>query len=649
VSPREAKGQFRSDIEGLRGVAVLFIVAFHVGTPGFRGGFIGVDVFFVLSGYLITRLLVNEIDRSGRIDLPQFYARRVRRLLPGFAIMSAVVIVAAVILLPPLEQSTLSGTALAASAYCSNFVLIRQASDYFAPNAQSNPLLHTWSLGVEEQFYLVWPLLILLGYSNRRLRNLIAMVAAVIAISLAASIWLAYRYPPWGFYGSPARAWEFGIGGLTSLLPNTRLTTNCHVVRPLGWLGLAALAAACVGLPSETGFPRGMLLIPVLGTSAMLISGAARLGESVAMVLSLPLLRSLGKYSYAWYLWHWPILSFAQARLSSLPLLGRVLCAFAALGLAVLSTRWVEHPILFYPRLIQRTAWSLGLAVLLTLGGIGISGAWRLLVQRTEQFRVFVRPIQDVPRFYQFGCMTPFLDARLRECAFGDVNSSTTVVLLGDSHAAQWFPALETISNQNRWRLVTMVKMACPAVFLRVVQSKVGRQEQQCAQWREAAIKRIREIGAHAAVVATSTEYPHVLPQEWLQGTRMLAQRLTSSGVQTLFMRDTPHAPFAVPQCMAGAAWRGSGDCNLIRSQALDETVFGIEQVVARSLHYVWNIDLSDRICGPDRCEVLQGGRIILRDRDHLAASYVENLAPALAARIVPLISMKTPALGEGR
>jgi peptidoglycan/LPS O-acetylase OafA/YrhL len=644
VNPKDV---FRSDIDGLRGVAVLLIVAFHVGIPGFRGGFIGVDVFFILSGYLITRLLVNEIDKSGGIDLPRFYARRARRLLPGLAVMVAVVTAAALIVLPPLEQKTLSGTALAAWAYCSNFVLMRQASDYFAPIAQSNPLLHTWSLGVEEQFYLIWPLLILLGYTDRRSRNLVAVIAAAVALSLAASIWLAYRNPPWGFYGSPARAWEFGIGGLASLLPGTRLATIGRIVRPLGWLGLATLAGACVGLPSETGFPRGALLIPVLGTSAMLISGAARPRESVALVLELPVLRSLGKYSYSWYLWHWPILTLAEARFSSLPLYGRVFCATAALGLAVPTTRWIENPIRFHPRLIQRTAWSLGLAVLLTLGGIGISGAWRQLVQRTEQFKVFVQPIRDVPRFYQFDCVTPFLDARLRECVFGDVNSSTQVVLLGDSHAAQWFPALESISTQNRWRLVTMIKMACPAVFLRVVQAKLGRQEQQCALWREAAVKRIAEIGAHAAIVATSTEYPRVSPQEWFEGTRMLAQKLTSSGVQALFMRDTPHAPFEVPRCLARATWRGSGDCNLIRSQALEQTVFGIEQAVAQALPYVWNLDLSDHICGPERCEVVQGGRIILRDRDHLAASYVESLAPALAARIVPLISMNVPAPGR--
>ena len=638
---------FRPDIEGLRGVAVLSIVAFHAGIPGFRGGFIGVDIFFVLSGYLITRLLVSEIDENGRIDLPRFYARRARRLLPGLAVMLTVVIAVALIVLPPLEQKTLSATALSAWGYCSNFVLMAQASDYFGPVAHANPLLNTWSLGVEEQFYLLWPLLILLGYMNKRSRNLVAVIATAAAFSLAASIWLTYRRPPWGFYGSPARAWEFGIGGLASLLPSTRLAINGRMVRPLGWLGLAALAAAFVGLSSETGLSRGALLIPVLGTSAMLISGVASLGGSVALVLSLPVLRSLGKYSYSWYLWHWPILALADARFSSFPLYGRVLCAAAALGLAVLSTRWIENPIRFHPRLMQRFAWSLGSAVLLTLGGIGLSEVWGQLVQRTEQFQVFERPLRDVPRFYQFGCVTPFLDARLHECVFGDVNSSTTVVLLGDSHAAQWFPALERISNQNRWRLVTMVKAACPAVFLRVVQGKLGRQEQQCALWREAALKRIGEIGARAAIVATSTEYPDVSLKEWFEGTRMLAQRLTSSGVETLFMRDTPSARFDVPQCLARAAWRGSGDCNLIRSQAVEQTVFGIEQTVAESLPYVWNIDLSDRICGPERCEVVQDGRIIFRDRDHLTASYVESLAPALAARLVPLISTNGPARGQ--
>lgn len=168
---------FRSDIEGLRGIAVLSIVAFHAGISGFRGGFIGVDIFFVLSGYLITRLLVNEIDESDGIDLPRFYARRARRLLPGLALMITVITAVALIVLPPLEQKTLSGTALAAWAYCSNFVLMAQASDYFGPLAHANPLLNTWSLGVEEQFYLVWPLLILLGYTNRRSRNLVAVIA----------------------------------------------------------------------------------------------------------------------------------------------------------------------------------------------------------------------------------------------------------------------------------------------------------------------------------------------------------------------------------------------------------------------------------------------------------------------------------------
>jgi peptidoglycan/LPS O-acetylase OafA/YrhL len=146
----------------LRGVtAVLLIVAFHVGIPGLRGGFMGVDIFFVLSGYLITRLVVNEIDESGRIDLPRFYARRARRLFPALAILIAIVIAASLIVLPPLEQSSLSGTALAASAYCSDFVLMRQVSDHFSPEASPNALLHTWPLGVETQFYLIWPLLIL--------------------------------------------------------------------------------------------------------------------------------------------------------------------------------------------------------------------------------------------------------------------------------------------------------------------------------------------------------------------------------------------------------------------------------------------------------------------------------------------------------
>jgi hypothetical protein len=427
-------------------------------------------------------------------------------------------------------------------------------------------------------------------------------------------------------------------------VPGMRLAAAGRIVRPLGWLGLAAIAGSCVGLSSGAVSPRGALLIPALGTSAVLISGAAKLTGSVDLALSLPLLRSLGKYSYSWYLWHWPILMLAEARFSTTLWYGRVLCAALAFGLAMLSTRWIEDPIRFHRRLVERAAWSVGLAAVLSVGGIVMSGVWGRLVQRSEQFKVFVRPIGDLPRFYRLGCYTPFLDTRVRDCVFGDHDSSTAVVLLGDSHAAQWFPALERISNENHWRLVTMIKPACPAIFLRVVEGEVGSQERQCAAWRAAAIQRIGEIGARAVIVATSTRYPHISGQEWFDATSMLARRLTAFGVRTLFLRDTPSAGFEVPLCLARVAWRGSGDCNLTRSQALEETVFGIEQTVAKRLPFVWSIDLSDRICGRQRCEVVQDGRIILRDGDHLTASYVESLAPALAAQIVPLISADGPA-----
>lgn len=635
---------FRSDIEGLRGIAVLLIAAFHAGVPGFGGGFTGVDVFFVLSGYLITRVLVDEIVTSARIDLARFYARRARRLLPALAVMMAVVTAAALVLLPPLEQKSLSETALATAAYCSNFLFMRQGADYFAPEARANPLLHTWSLGVEEQFYLIWPLLTLLGCTGRRpRRNLVTLLTGGVVLSFAAWVWLTYRNPPWGFYGSPARAWEFGVGGVASLIPGKWLVARGGLIRLLGWLGLAALAGACAGFSSA--FPRAALLVSVLGTAAILSAGAARAvgsGGGVAKVLNVPALRSLGKYSYSWYLWHWPLLTLAEARLGSLPLSGRVLCVTAALGLAVPAQRWIENPIRFHPRLVARTALSLGLAALLTLGGIGISAVWSLAVKRTQQYKVFAQPLRDVPRFYELGCTAPFLDARLRECVFGDANSSTTVVLLGDSHAAQWFPALERIANQNGWRLVTMIKTACPAASIRVFQTKLGREEQQCTLWRDAAIKRTLALDARAVIMASSTEYLRVSPEEWREGTRKMAETFSSSSVETIFMRDTPNAPFEVPRCLARAAWRGSGDCSLMRSQALEETVYGIEQEVARSLPQVWNVDLSDQICGPARCETVQSGKIIFRDRDHLTASYVESLAPALAARIVPLVSGKS-------
>lgn len=248
--------EFRRDIEGLRAVAVAAVVVFHFGLRGIPGGFVGVDIFFVISGYLITGLLLRELENSGEIDLLRFYGRRSRRLLPAALLMTLVTLACGYFVFSPGEQLVFAKTAVATSLYSSNVWFLRQALDYFAPQAALNPFLHTWSLAVEEQFYLVWPAVLLLT-SRRGLRPplLIGAIAGLSLASFGLCLWLTRVNQPWAFYASPARAWEFGIGGLAALREVTKWARRSKVAVILGWIGAGALLLSFAVISESSSFP----------------------------------------------------------------------------------------------------------------------------------------------------------------------------------------------------------------------------------------------------------------------------------------------------------------------------------------------------------------------------------------------------------
>src|SRR3984885_5243991 len=324
VTAPQKSPEFRSDIEGLRAVAVLLVVACHCGVSWCRGGFIGVDVFFVLSGYLITGLLMAEIRRTSRLDLPRFYARRARRLLPALLLVLLATLAAGELIQGPQELEFAGRAARATALYISNVFFDHNAADYFAPDVESNPFLHTWSLGVEEQFYLVWPLLLLLGMQRRRSnRPLIWLLAGVASLSLLFCIWSTAHRPTLAFYELPARAWEFGLGGLLACAGVS--TLRGATASLLGWLGLAAILVAAYVLRDGAGFPGWLATIPALGTVAVLSAGPARSPYGVGLLLDSPPMQYLGARSYSWYLWHWPFIVLAAAMAPGIPVVGKVL------------------------------------------------------------------------------------------------------------------------------------------------------------------------------------------------------------------------------------------------------------------------------------------------------------------------------------
>jgi len=361
---------FRHDIEGLRALAVLLVIAFHARILNCQGGFIGVDVFFVLSGYLITGLLVEEVLQTGKLLLVPFYARRIRRLLPASTAMLLGVVIGARFILPPIEQSALSASVQATSAYLSNAYFARISSDYFGPDVVGNALLHTWSLAVEEQFYFVWPLLILFASQVRRSRGAFSLVMLVVgAVSLAASVWLTSNNQPWAFFSMPPRAWEFAVGGAASQISAEWLRNYRWSIRVLGWAGLIVVVASGFWL-SPIGFPGIKAVLPVLGTAAVLICGAIELRGGPMVILSAKPLQYVGQRSYALYLWHWPLLVYASVLSEPSSFLLRLACVGAAFVLAELTKLAIENPIRFNPYLRSQSMLCVSTSVLVMFAGV---------------------------------------------------------------------------------------------------------------------------------------------------------------------------------------------------------------------------------------------------------------------------------------
>ncbi len=377
---------FRADLEGMRAVAIVAVVLYHAQVGGLSGGYVGVDVFFVLSGFLITGLLWRQLVETGTIGFADFYARRVRRLLPASALVIVATVVMASLAASPLQARPVMVDALSAAVYVANYRFAVQGTNYLSSSAPPSPLQHYWSLGVEEQFYLLWPVLLLAGSlawrrSSRRgppsLAAALLVLTGAAAASFTASLLLTRASQPWAFFSLPTRAWELAAGGLVALGAEALRRVPGPVAAPLGWAGAAALAWAVVGFRSSTPFPGTAALLPVLGTVGVLVAGCVPGARGPVLVLKTSVFQLLGRLSYPWYLWHWPVLILTPYLLGKAPgPVGRLAAAGVSLLLAVLTARVVERPARFSPFLARSTSRSLALGGALT----GVAALAALLV-----------------------------------------------------------------------------------------------------------------------------------------------------------------------------------------------------------------------------------------------------------------------------
>nr|WP_232320531.1 acyltransferase family protein [Rhodococcus sp. WMMA185] len=695
-----AEQGFRPDIEGLRAVAVLAVVLFHAGVPGIGGGFVGVDVFFVVSGFLITGLLWRDVAATGTVRVARFYGARARRLLPAGTLVLVATAIGSALLLPPLQARQAIGDGIASALYVGNYRFALQGTDYLATDAPPSPFQHYWSLGVEEQFYILWPALIV-GTAwlihRRRARDDVrtpsvmpyVLVLAVVAMgSFAVSLHWTHTQPPWAFFTLPSRAWELAAGGLVALtVPLWRRLPALPAVIA-GWTGLTLIAIACVRLGETTPYPGTAGLLPVLGTVLVIGAGCAAPQLGAGRWLSLSTMRAVGRLSYSWYLWHWPLLILTPAFVGhELDLPGKLIAVAVAAGLAALTLHLVENPVRFAPVLRHSTDRSLALGgavtalavcaclVLLTVRpvpvGQGQAATAMTVTAPTQPAAPTADPLDaavdeltaqvqaavaasaglravpsnlspplanassSTPNVFVNGCVRSWLEVGQGECASGDTASPTTVALVGDSHAAMWSPAFEQIAEQRGWRLETLGKVTCPLLDLPLTSPYLGREYSECVQWRGEIVARLLAERPKLIVLSMSRRYGGdfgftTYGPEWLDGLTRMVTQLRATGADVLVLGPVPDPHSTVPTCLS-AHLDDATACSPERAEAVNAPGIAAEAAatVAGGGRYA---DLTDLFCTADRCPVIVGNDLVFRDDNHLTIEYAKALSPVIAA-----------------
>lgn len=634
TNPRSGALHFRSDIEGLRAVAILLVIGAHFAVPGLAGGFIGVDIFFVISGYLITGLLTREHQSTTRIVLSRFYANRLRRLLPALATM---LIISSIVIYQVFPEPQHLGQSLAAAMaafWVSNVYFTFSDVGYFAEEATNNAFLHTWSLGVEEQFYLLWPVLIVLAlWLARRssARTALTVLFATLAVaSLAACLWIAQKQPTFAFYMMPTRAWQFAAGALVWLQTDNATPTK-HAASIAGAIGLAILIAGLVTIDASTTYPSLLAVLPTAGTCMLLWAGTAK-GSVPHAFLSLPPMQAIGRWSYALYLWHWPVLIIGE---HLAPIRGNaanstlaVAIAFAA---AVLTHHVIENPIRYGRAKSLKPYWQIGLGLCAMV--LVNSQLLRWHTQSTEAltksaaFEIYSKAAADVPVIYQDGCDEWYHSSELKPCVYGNDQAEKTAVLLGDSIGAQWFPTLTHMLDAQQWKIIVLTKSSCPIVDEPFFYQRIKREYTECSTWRDEAIAWLATRKTDALFIG-STASSSFTDEQWTRGTRRILDKLGTSVGMTYLIEANPTLGFDGPDCLFQHQAAAPRKCTrrLPDDGQYVHVATLLKAVADEHPKTAW-IDTSSLVCPDHECSAMQGDVIVFRDSQHLTASFTARAA----------------------
>jgi peptidoglycan/LPS O-acetylase OafA/YrhL len=669
--------RFRGDIQGLRAIAVGLVLIYHAGVPFLPGGYVGVDVFFVVSGFLITTMLVSELDQTGRISLRRFYARRAKRLLPAAAVVLTATVGLVVLCIPKVRWSEIGGDIISASVYVVNWRLAARTTDYLAEDSAPSPVQHFWSLAVEEQYYLAWPLLLIVAAFGARLTRtrvraaLWVSLAAVAVPSFAWSLIETAYAPERAFFLTTTRGWELGVGAAVALAAAHCARIPRAWAAAIGWVGLASIVLAALIFTAGTSWPGHSAALPTLATAAVIVAGCGGSRGGPEAVLDTRPFRWVGALSYSLYLWHWPLVVAATAYWDGLTLPQRL----AVVGLSVvpawLTFRLVENPARHAPAIAGSPRLAFGLAAGCTVAGVTAGLVLPLTVASSvvanrgdersargagvlaadprddpggaapDHVRVITPdPLQatsDVPDVYGDGCHQDQRSAEILSCTYGNPDATVTVAVAGDSKIAQWLPALQVLAGQNNWKLVTYTKSACSFAAADILTSR-GTPYTSCARWNAGLLDHLRALrpqylltsqGSRTALSAAGA--PSV--DAMVDGLRKTWSALTAVGSRVIVLADNPHPGMNVYQCVDQHR-EDLTACTYSRDRRTAHSAYVTQKRAVRGQAGVAMIDLYDAVCPTAECSPVIGNVLVYRQGAHITATYVRTLTPRLAAAL---------------
>ena len=675
----------RADIEGLRALAVLLVLGYHARLPFLRGGFVGVDVFFVVSGFLITGLILREVAATGGLHLGRFYARRARRLLPATALVFVVTAALTLLVLPATRWRTIGGDIAAAAGYVVNWRLAEQSVDYLAQGAAASPVQHFWSLSVEEQFYLVWPLLLvaLVVLARRRTgrvpttRALLVGLTVIAVPSFAWSVRLSVVDPGPGYFVTTTRLWELALGGLLAVLAGRAEQLPPRWRTVAAWTGLVAVVVSALVITDSTPFPGYAALGPTVGTALVLAAGTGGRAAGTGF-LRTRAMTGIGAMSYSLYLWHWPLLVVAGVVLANggalPPAVGLAVAAASALP-AWLSYRFVEAPVHHSARLGARPALAglVGLACV----GVGLLAAWGVQSRFDDRYQAAVvalrthadapgaaalgddpagsawaaprdrvdvlvpdpvLAVRDIARLDGHACIASLRTQAPGSCTYGPADAQVRVAVVGDSKMQQWLPALQQIADERGWRLDTYLMSACPLADVPIRASGGGTFD-LCMAYNEHRLDAVAAPGRYDVVLTAQRAVLAWTGRDDEAEARALMRdslvrtwaRITAGGARVVVVANNADPPANLLECVQRHR-------NTLSACAFADGSDGQTQLAAAAIAGAQVVDLRAWVCPAGTCAPVIGDVLVYRQGSHLTTAYVRTLEPQLARALVPAV-----------